>query len=80
MSEVREIENHTIELSSLEKVLFPDNGITKGDIIDYYQRIAETMLPHLEGRPVSMQRFPDGLEGSGFYQKESLIFLREGED
>jgi bifunctional non-homologous end joining protein LigD len=70
VDEVIEIGPHIVELSSLEKVLFPDDGITKGDLIEYYRRIAETMLPHLEGRSVSMQRFPDGLEGSGFYQKE----------
>ena len=70
MSKVMEIGAHAIELSSLEKVLFPDDGITKGDLIDYYRRIAAAMLPHLKERPLSMQRFPDGLEGGGFYQKE----------
>ena len=61
---------HTVELSNLEKVLFPDDGITKGDLIDYYQHIAETMLPHLAGHPLSMQRFPGGIQAEGFYQKE----------
>ncbi len=55
------VDNRTISLSSLDKVLFPGEGITKKDLIDYYLRIAEVMLPHMAGRPVSMQRFPDGI-------------------
>jgi len=51
-------------------VLFPDAGITKGDLIDYYERIAERMLPHLADRPLVLQRFPDGIEREGFYQKQ----------
>lgn len=65
-----EINSHTIELSNLDKVLFPDDGITKGDLIDYYQRIAAIMLPHLADHPLSMQRFPGGIKAEGFYQKE----------
>lgn len=64
------VNGHEIELSNLEKVLFPQDGITKGDLIDYYRRIAQTMLPYMEGRPITMQRFPDGIEEEGFYQKE----------
>lgn len=60
-----------VELSNLEKVFFPDEGITKGDVVDYYERIADMMIPHMEGRPLSLQRFPDGLEGESFYQKET---------
>ncbi|GIK38926.1 MAG: ATP-dependent DNA ligase [Chloroflexota bacterium] len=65
-----EINSHTIELSHLDKVLFPDDGITKGDLIDYYQRIAAIMLPHLADHPLSLQRFPNGIQAEGFYQKE----------
>ena len=61
---------HTVELSNLDNVLFPDDGITKGDLIDYYRHIAETMLPHLAGHPLSLQRFPGGIQAEGFYQKE----------
>ena len=61
---------HDIGVSRTEKVLFPDAGITKGDLIGYYRKIAETILPHLAGRPVSMERFPDGIDNEGFYQKE----------
>lgn len=61
---------HTVELSNPDKVLFPDAGVTKGDLVDYYREIADRMLPYLEDRPVSMHRFPDGIDGEGFYQKE----------
>ncbi|MBN1992032.1 MAG: non-homologous end-joining DNA ligase [Anaerolineae bacterium] len=70
MSNIVKVGFHTIELSSLDKVFFPDEGITKGDLVDYYRRIADTMLPHLEEHPLNMQRFPDGLDGFNFYQKE----------
>jgi bifunctional non-homologous end joining protein LigD len=65
------VDGHEIELSNLEKVLFPQRGITKADLIDYYHRIAETMLPYMKDRPITMQRFPDGIEEESFYQKEA---------
>lgn len=71
------VDNQTIHLSNLEKVLFPGEGITKGDLIDYYQRMAEVMLPHMAGRPISMQRFPDGIAEEGFYQKEAPAYFPE---
>jgi bifunctional non-homologous end joining protein LigD len=62
---------HTVELTHLDKVLFPGTPIfTKRDLIEYYRRIADTMLPYLAGRPLTLQRFPDGIEGEGFFQKE----------
>ena len=61
---------HVVEVSRPEKVLFPADGITKGDLIDYYARVAELMLPHLEGRPLAMERFPDGLKGERIFQKD----------
>ncbi|MFP3898609.1 MAG: non-homologous end-joining DNA ligase [Dehalococcoidia bacterium] len=64
------IGRYTIQLSNTDKVLFPGDGITKGDLIDYYHKIAGTMLPYLEGRPVTMHRFPDGIGEEGFYQQE----------
>ena len=60
----------TVEVGNAAKVLFPDIGLTEGDLADYYARAAETMLPHLAGRPVSMQRFPQGIDHRGFYAKE----------
>ena len=59
----------TIELSNLDKVLFPRARITKGELVAYYHEVADTMLPYLVDRPVSMQRFPDGIGKEGFYQK-----------
>ena len=60
----------TVETSREDKVLFPDDGVTKGDLIEYYDRIADVMLPHIQGRPLTMHRFPDGIGEDGFYQKE----------
>ncbi len=68
---------HTVELSSLDKVFFPKEKITKGGIVDYYQRIADTMLPHLKDRPLSMHRWPDGIDGQDFYQKEAGDYFPE---
>jgi len=64
------IDNHTIELSNLDKVFYPRANITKGDVIDYYQRISETMMPYLKDRPIVMHRFPDGIKKESFYQKD----------
>ena len=61
---------HGVALSKPEKVLFPDDGITKLDLATYYDEIAEVMLPHVRGRPVNMQRFPDGIDGGAFYEKK----------
>lgn len=52
-----------------EKVLFPDDGITKGELASYYERIAEVLLPHITGRPVTMERYPQGIGEKGFIQK-----------
>ena len=67
---VEKVDGHELELSSLGKVLFPDDGITKGDVIDYYRRIARVMLPHVKDHPVTMQRFTDGIGEKGFYHKQ----------
>jgi bifunctional non-homologous end joining protein LigD len=53
-----------------EKLLFPDDGITKGDLAAYYASMAPTMLPHLRGRPVTMERYPAGIGSKGFWQKD----------
>jgi len=70
MSE-RSIHGRTFEVSHRDKVLYPDDGITKGDVVDYYERVAETILPYVQGRFISMQRFPDGIAAGGFYEKET---------
>ena len=60
-----------IEADNLDKVLFPKSGLTKEDLISYYRRISDTMLPHVRDRAVSMERYPDGISEQGFYQKEA---------
>lgn len=65
------VDGRSLAISHPEKTYFPDAGITKGDLVDYYRRIAGTMLPHVAGRPVSMQRFPDGIAGQRFFQKDA---------
>jgi bifunctional non-homologous end joining protein LigD len=67
--------SHTIELSNRDKVLFPQDDITKGDLTDYYRRMADRILPYLEGRPVMLQRFPDGIAETGFYQKQASDYF-----
>jgi bifunctional non-homologous end joining protein LigD len=59
-----------VRLTHPEKVLFPEAGLTKADLAAYYERVAPLMLPYLEGRPVSMQRFPDGVGKHGFFHKD----------
>ncbi len=59
-----------VEVTNADRVLFPKDGITKGDLVDYYRRVADAMLPHLRDRPLSMQRFPEGIGRSGFFQQE----------
>src|SRR2546423_10575096 len=63
------IDGHEITISNPEKVLFPDDGITKGDLVDYYARIAERMLPHVRDRPLHMNRFPAGIGRIAIQQK-----------
>jgi bifunctional non-homologous end joining protein LigD len=63
--------SHEISISNEEKVLFPDAEITKGEFVEYYRRVAPVMLPHIDGRPLSMMRFPDGPDGETFFQKDA---------
>ena len=59
-----------VELTNPGKVLFPDDGITKADLVDYYVAVAPAMVPHTRGRPAMLHRFPDGIRRFGFYQKD----------
>ncbi len=63
------VDGHEITVSNPDKVLFPEDGITKGDLVDYYRRIADRMLPHVRDRPLHMNRFPDGIGGIAIQQK-----------
>ena len=64
-----EVEGRELALSNLDKVLYPEPGFSKGQVIDYYARVAEVLLPHLRGRPLTMKRYPNGVEGKFFYEK-----------
>jgi bifunctional non-homologous end joining protein LigD len=64
-----DIDGRTLVLSNLDKVLYPDVGLTKGDVVDYYRRIAPTILPHLADRPPTLVRAPDGPAGPRFFEK-----------
>jgi len=66
-----DIQGHTLKLSNLEKVLYPATGFTKKDVIDYYARIAPAILPHLAGRALTRKRYPDGVEGEPFFEKNA---------
>ena len=59
-----------VEITHPDKALFPDDGITKADLAAYYERVSQSMLPHIRYRPISMQRFPDGIDGKGFFHKD----------
>jgi bifunctional non-homologous end joining protein LigD len=63
------VDGRELTLSNLDKVLYPKAGFTKGDLIDYYVRVAHVVLPHLHGRPLTLKRYPDGVEGEHFYEK-----------
>lgn len=64
-----EVDGRRLELSNLDKVLYPETGTTKGEVVGYYARIAPALLPHLAGRSVTLRRCPDGVGGECFYEK-----------
>jgi bifunctional non-homologous end joining protein LigD len=69
------IGRHEIGISRPEKVLFPEDGITKGDLIEYYARIAPRILPHLRNRPLTLERYPDGIHKQRIFQKEASSYF-----
>ena len=66
-----EIAGRRVTLSNSDKVLFPATGFTKGQVIDYYVRVSEWLLPHLRDRPVTLKRYPNGIQGKFFYEKNA---------
>jgi bifunctional non-homologous end joining protein LigD len=66
-----DVQGHRLSLSNLDKVLYPAVGFTKGQVIDYYTRIAPAVLPHLRDRPLTLKRYPNGVEGGHFYEKQA---------
>src|SRR5437764_14991009 len=66
-----EVEGKQLRLSNLDKVLYPEVGFTKGQVIDYYTRIAPVLLPHLKNHPLTLKRYPNGVEEKYFYEKQA---------
>jgi bifunctional non-homologous end joining protein LigD len=58
-----------IDVSNLDKILYPKTGFTKGQVIDYYVRISSVLLPHLKNKPITLKRYPNGVDGIFFYEK-----------
>ncbi|MFE5403730.1 non-homologous end-joining DNA ligase [Streptomyces sp. NPDC056580] len=69
MTPITEVEGRRVALSNLEKVLYPETGFTKGELLHYYATVADVMLPHLRDRAVSLLRYPDGPDGQVFFTK-----------
>lgn len=67
---VLDVGGTSVDVSNLGKVLYPATGFTKGEVIDYYVRVSPVLLPHLRKRPVTLKRYPDGVEGFFFYEKQ----------
>jgi bifunctional non-homologous end joining protein LigD len=65
-----EVQGVRLKLTNLDRVLFPETGFTKRDLIDYYAAVAPAILPHLKDRPLSMRRFPEGVDGESFWEKQ----------
>jgi bifunctional non-homologous end joining protein LigD len=65
-----EVDGRTLSLSNLDKVLYPEAGFRKGHVIDYYTRVAPVLLPHLRGRPLTLKRYPNGVDKPHFYEKQ----------
>src|SRR5919205_4503405 len=66
-----EIDGREIRLSNLDKVFWPEEGYTKGDLLAYYANVADLILPYLAGRPLTMKRMPNGVGGDFFYEKNA---------
>src|SRR5437868_1319523 len=66
-----EVEGKRLKLTNLDKVLYPKAGFTKAQVIDYYLRVAKTVLPHLRDRPLTLKRYPNGVDAPYFYEKNA---------
>jgi bifunctional non-homologous end joining protein LigD len=69
-----QVDNRPVKVSNLHKVFYPGDGFTKGELIQYYVRIAPYLLPHLAAHPVSMKRYPDGVRGEAFFEKRCPVY------
>lgn len=72
-----EVEGRGIAVSNLDKLLYPSASFTKANVIDYYIRVSRWLLPHLQDRPVTLKRYPDGIGGEHFYEKDAPTFTPE---
>jgi bifunctional non-homologous end joining protein LigD len=72
-----EVEGRPLKLTNLDKVMYPETGFTKGEVVDYYTRIAPVLLPHVRWRPLSLKRYPEGVEGPKFWEKRCPPFAPE---
>lgn len=70
MNRTVEVEGRPLALTNLDKVLWPETGTTKAELLEYYVAVAPALLPHLEGRPLTLRRFPDGVDGISWHQNE----------
>jgi bifunctional non-homologous end joining protein LigD len=68
-----QVDGRTLTLTNLGKVLYPDTGFTKAEVLDYYQRVAPVLLPHIAGRPLTLKRYPGGVDGQAFFQKHVTV-------
>jgi bifunctional non-homologous end joining protein LigD len=66
-----DVHGRTLTLSNLDKVLYPETGFTKGEVLDYYTRIAPVLMPHVADRPLTLKRYPDGVDGKFFFEKNA---------
>ena len=73
-SKTAEIGGKELALTNLDKVMYPETGFTKGKVIDYYRNISRYILPHIKDRPITMKRFPNGIGGQHFYEKDAPSF------
>jgi bifunctional non-homologous end joining protein LigD len=64
------VDGKTLNVTNLDKVLYPETGFTKGDLINYYIRVSPVLLPHLKDRPITLKRYPDGVDGEFFYEEK----------
>ena len=62
---------HEVKLTSADRVLFPDDGVTKGDVFEYYGKVADALIPHLRDRPFTLKRWPHGITEEAFFQKQA---------
>src|SRR3984885_6709214 len=72
-----QVDGRDLTLTNLAKVLYPADGFTKAEVLDYYQRISSVLLPHIAGRPMTLKRYPDGVDAESFFAKHAPAGLPE---